>query len=110
MAEEHVIELTADTFADGIKAGVVLVDFWAPWCGPCKVMSPRVAEIAEKYAGNPDVKVAKLNTDEALDLSQSLQILSIPTFITYVNGELFDRGMGVAPAPVLEQKIDQALE
>lgn len=78
----------------------VLVDFYADWCGPCKMMSPVIDEIAAERA---DVKVGKLNIDEEMEVAQKYGVMSIPTFIVFKNGEAVQKDMGAKPkAAVLE--------
>ncbi len=85
----------------------VVVDFWAPWCGPCRMVSPVVEELAKEYAGK--VAFAKMNTDENPDTPTGLGIRGIPTLIFYLNGEEADRVVGFAPKQVLKRKVDALL-
>lgn len=70
----------------------VLVDFWAPWCGPCQMLGPIVEDIAEE---NSDIKVCKVNIDENPDLASQYKIMSIPTLIAFKNGEVYKKSVGV---------------
>lgn len=91
-----------DVFSEKVlnAAGPVLVDFYADWCGPCKMMSPVIDEIAAERA---DVKVGKLNIDEEMEVAQKYGVMSIPTFIVFKNGEAVQKDMGAKPkAAVLE--------
>ena len=72
----------------------VLLDFWAPWCGPCRMVGPILEEIA---AERPDVKVCKVNIDEAYDLAARYRIVSIPTLMVLENGKMKDRAVGTRP-------------
>ena len=91
-----VINLTLENFeAEVIQSQVpVLVDFWASWCGPCRMLSPVVDEIAEERT---DIKVGKVNVDEQEELAMRFGIMSIPTLIVFKNGEAVRKTMGVQP-------------
>jgi thioredoxin 2 len=86
----------------------VLIDFWAPWCGPCRMVGPVVEQIAEKYFGK--LRVGKLNTDENQGTAGSLQIRSIPTLILFKDGKIVDRLSGALPAPQLEAWLTARME
>lgn len=85
----------------------VLVDFYADWCGPCKMMMPVVEKLAEKYDGK--VKVGKVNSDENSNLAGKYNIMSIPSFLIIKNGEVVDTAMGAMPMDALAKKIDAVL-
>ena len=89
-----VIELTKDNFeAEVLNSDVpVLVDFWAPWCGPCKMLSPVIEEVAKQAQG---FKVGKVNTDENQELAMKYNIRTIPTLIVFKDGKEFNKSIGV---------------
>ena len=91
-----VVTITLENFeAEVIQSEkTVLVDFWAPWCGPCRMLSPVVDEIAEERT---DIKVGKVNVDEQEELAMRFGIMSIPTLIVFKNGEVVKKTMGVQP-------------
>lgn len=100
------ITLTKDNFAKEVKESPipVLVDFWAPWCGPCRMLGPVVAEIAEEYAGR--VKVGKVNVDEEPELAAAFNVSSIPTVIVVKNGTIAEVSIGYKPKSELVKLIE----
>jgi thioredoxin 1 len=82
----------------------VLVDFYADWCGPCKMMAPVVAELADEYAGK--VKIGKLNVDEQSETASKYRVMSIPTMMIFKNGTAVDTVVGAVPKKVLQDKLD----
>jgi len=86
---------------------VVMVDFWAVWCGPCQMVAPIVEQLASEYAGK--LKVMKLNTDEAPEIAGRYQIMSIPTILFFKDGQPVEKLVGVRPKPQFKQVIDSLL-
>ncbi len=106
---EGIIEVTTTTWDQEVlkEKGLVLVDFWAVWCGPCRMIAPTVEEIAKEYAGK--LKVCKLNTDENPDIASRYKIMGIPTLMFFKDGQKVDQIVGAVPKPQLKAKIDQLL-
>lgn len=94
-------------FNSQIKSGVTMVDFWAAWCVPCKMMIPTVNELADKFEGK--AKIAKLNVDESKQMAAKYQIRSIPTSIIFKNGKEVKRISGVKPVSYFEKEINSIL-
>ena len=100
--------ITAETF-DKVLAGSakpVLVDFWASWCGPCRMVGPFVEQIADEYAGK--AVVAKVNVDDSPELAAKFSVTSIPTLITFKDGVLVDQQMGARPKAMIAAMIEDA--
>lgn len=94
--------------AEVLKSDIpVLVDFYADWCGPCKMMMPVVEKMAEKYDGK--AKVGKINSDDCSQLAAKYGIMSIPSFLVFKNGEVVGNAMGAMSADALAKLIDDAL-
>lgn len=100
------IKITDANFDGIIKEGISLVDFFTPWCGPCKAMSPIIDQISEDY---PGVKVGKMDVDENSEIPKRLGIRSIPTMIIYNNGEIIERKVGIIPKDQIKEMLDNQL-
>jgi thioredoxin 1 len=105
------MNVTDDTYKQDVLDfdGVVVVDFWATWCTPCKIQGPIIDELAEKYNDNAKVRFAKLDTDQNPNTSMSNQIFSIPTLMVYKNGEIADKMVGLRSPEEIEKKIQELL-
>lgn len=101
------IELTKDNFEENTKSGVALVDFWAPWCGPCRMLAPVIDKLAEAYAGKANI--CKVNTDEQEELSAQYGIRSIPTILFFKDGKVIDQMVGATSEQSLKDKLDSLL-
>ncbi len=103
------LELTKENFVDTVKnAKVTVADFWAPWCGPCRMVAPIIEELSGDYK-EKGVAVGKINTDEQQELAMQFGIRSIPTVLFFKNGELADSMIGAAPKAMYEEKIKTLL-
>ena len=101
-----VVEITGENFEEEVLQSEkpVLVDFWASWCGPCKMLSPVVDEVAEE---NPQIKVGKVNVDEHPELAGKFGVMSIPTLIFFKDGKNIDSSLGVVPKSAIEKIISE---
>ena len=104
-----VVELSDSDFESQVlqAAEPVLVDFWAPWCGPCRMIAPLVKELASENSGS--LKVAKVNIDNSPNVATQYGVTSIPTLIVFKNGEVVDRFIGIQPKQRLQEAIDEAV-
>lgn len=107
MASEKVKTLTDADFGDSVKAGVVLVDFWAEWCAPCRRLAPTVDQLAEDYTGR--MTVAKVNIDENPMTPSKFMIRGIPTLLLFKDGDLKETIVGLAGKDDLARMIDKHL-
>ena len=101
------IDLTPENFEEVTNNGVSLVDFWAPWCGPCRMIAPVIEELAEEFEGKANI--CKVNTDEQQDLAVKYGIRSIPTIIFMKDGEIVDQSVGATSKQALAEKINSLL-
>ena len=106
----NAISLTTAAFADKIEnsKGVALIDFWADWCGPCRMLAPTIDEVASDFAGRAEIY--KVNVDEEGELAAKFGIMSIPTLIIFKDGAVFDKLVGVVPKDSIAEKIENALK
>ncbi len=101
------LTLTEETFDKEMKAGVILVDFWAPWCGPCRALSPVVEALSEEMKG---LKFGKVNVDEQPGLSEKFEVASIPTLLLFKNGKVIANRVGAATKETLKEWINASMK
>ncbi len=101
------IELTTENFDETVNKGISLVDFWAPWCGPCKMLSPVIEELATDFDGKANI--CKVNTDVEQDLAVKYGVRSIPTILFMKNGEVIDQLIGANSKQALAEKLNTLL-
>ena len=105
-----IVAVNSSTFEEEVlKSSLpVLVDFWAPWCGPCKALSPTVDKVANETAGK--VKVVKVNVDEAQDIAAKYSIMSIPTLLVFANGVVSDQLIGLVQKDKIMEKLNKFMQ
>lgn len=102
-----VVELDSKNFKDQISKGWALVDFWAPWCGPCRMVSPVIEELSKEMSG---VRFFKVNVDEQEELASEFHIMSIPTLMLFYNGELVDQHVGAGTKSAIKEWIEEGMK
>jgi len=109
MASDNVIILDSSNFeSEVIQSDIpVLIDFWASWCGPCRMIAPIIEQLADEFKGK--IKVGKINVDEQRELTGKYKVMSIPTLILFKNGQVVDQIIGARPKGELERFIQKIL-
>ncbi len=109
MEKDLVLELSSDNFAEVVnKSSLLVIDCWAPWCAPCRMVAPVIEELARDYQGR--IVFGKLNVDENSALAMKYQIKSIPTMLIFKDGQLIDRKIGAMPKKMLEPELSKHTE
>ena len=105
----NTVQVTSQTWEKEVlkSSDAVMVDFWAAWCGPCRMIAPTIEELADEYAGK--LKVCKLNTDENPEVAGRYQIMGIPTLLFFKDGKMADKIVGAASKKQFKDKIDSLL-
>jgi thioredoxin 1 len=104
---ENTVEVTDQNFEDVTREGYVLVDFWAPWCGPCRLVGPVVDQLAQDYQGR--INVGKLNVDDNPQTAMKFRVMSIPTVILFKDGQPVETMVGAAPKNAYEARLEKHL-
>ncbi len=99
------MEFTDSNFPQETREGYVLVDFWAPWCGPCRMVGPVIEQLADDYAGK--IKVGKLNVDDNQQTAMTFRVMSIPTVILFKDGQPVETMVGAQPRAAYEAKLQK---
>ena len=109
MSIEKVLHITEDTFENEIINSnlPVLVDFWAPWCGPCRMLGPIIDSLAEEFDGR--AKIAKINVDENANLARRYNVMTIPTVLIIKNGQVMETSIGAKPKEEFADMLDKVL-
>ncbi|MCT8137450.1 thioredoxin [Anaerobacillus sp. CMMVII] len=102
-----IVNVTDQTFTSETSEGVVLVDFWAPWCGPCKMIAPVLEELDAELGGK--AKVVKIDVDENQETAGKFGVMSIPTLLVFKNGEVVDQVVGFQPKEALAELLNKHL-
>ncbi|WP_342505352.1 thioredoxin [Sporosarcina sp. FSL K6-2383] len=100
-----IINATDQSFAENIKEGLVLVDFWAPWCGPCKMIAPVLEELDGEFEGK--AQIVKVDVDDNQGTASNYGVMSIPTLILFKDGEIVDKVVGFKPKEALAELIEK---
>lgn len=105
----ELLHFTDDTFENEVLKydGVAMVDFWAPWCGPCQALGPTIEEIAQDFEGK--VKVGKVNVDEERELAEKFMVMSIPSVMIFKNGELIETLVGLRPKADYTDSLEKSV-